>query len=49
MLVRYISLALLALLVPLQARALSRDCPYGVNAHQASDEALEMAAEAGIG
>ncbi len=27
----------------------SEDCPYGVNAHQASDQELELAAAAGIG
>ena len=33
----------------LLAPALAAPCPYGVNAHQAADEALELAADAGIG
>jgi len=42
------ALAVCAVL-PLQAAAFTEECPYGVNAHQASDDALDMVAAAGIG
>lgn len=43
-------LAGLLALAPATARAaFSEDCPFGVNAHQASDAELDLAAAAGIG
>ncbi|MCA9490030.1 MAG: beta-galactosidase, partial [Myxococcales bacterium] len=36
-------------LIALAAAAQPPECPFGVNAHQASDTALEKAAAAGIG
>ena len=43
------SLAGSLLLVPSTSSALTEDCPFGVNAHQASNMALQQAAAAGIG
>ena len=41
--------SLLALVASAPAWATPEDCPYGVNAHQAADEALVLAADAGLG
>lgn len=42
-------MVLLSLSLLSGAHALSPDCPFGVNAHQASDASLDLVADAGIG
>ena len=43
------AMSIVGLLWPLNAGAFTEECPYGVNAHQASDDALDLVAAAGIG
>ena len=43
------ALVLALLWAPSSARGFTEACPYGVNAHQASNNALDLAAAAGIG
>ncbi len=44
-----IVVGLLLVMVPGRATAFNAECPYGVNAHLASNNALDLAAAAGIG